>query len=74
MYTREELFEEDYSWYGFSDAVEDATIGVDVSSVDDAMYIFDGLPEDIKSLAYMYGLNDTVFREAVYEYFDELDL
>lgn len=53
-----ELFKSDFQ--GFKDALL-VCFGTTDTTDDDAMILFSGLPEDVKSLAYKNGVNDIVF-------------
>lgn len=57
---------EDNDWNHLHDVVLSAT--GKKSTREELIQIYRALPEDLKSLANQWGMNDTVFRENVYNY------
>ena len=54
-------------WDHLHDAVLEST--GENKNMEELNKIFDSLPSDLKNLAYKFGMNDTVFRDNVIEYY-----
>lgn len=67
LYTIDELFSDD-KWDGFHDVA--VMVGFGVLLKEQAMQLFFELPEDIKYLAFQWGMGDTEFRERAYEHLE----
>lgn len=64
MITTKELFE-DNKWDGLHDVIVDT---LDISPTkEQAIEIFNKLPEPVRNIAHQWGMSDTVFRDEAYE-------
>jgi|TARA_E500000305_G_scaffold60418_1_gene48207 hypothetical protein len=61
--TIDEMFNDPSEWHSFCDCVYEVN-GQSLSS-DKLRIVFDSLPNNIQSIAYAWGLSDSVFRDEV---------
>lgn len=57
-------------WIHLHDVILEATNKLSLSQ-EELESLFDELPDDIKCDAYKWGLNDTVVRDNIYEWYQE---
>lgn len=69
--TKQELFDGS-DWDGLHDVIVD-TLDVQPTK-EQAMSVFDQLPENVQLIAFKWGMSDTVFRDEAYEAIEDLGI
>lgn len=70
-YTIDELFATEQNWARLHDVL--AEVGMGSVTMEQCKQVFFELPEDIKNIAFLWGIGDTVFGDKVYEHLINLE-